>query len=83
MEAPILAARLATGTIGIQPLPSLTMHLATTRGTNALLEENGADVTLFITNGFEDLLLIGDQKRPDLFALNVQNRPPHSQGRRC
>ena len=52
------------------------MHLATTRGTNALLEENGADVTLFITNGFEDLLLIGDQKRPDLFALNVQKPTP-------
>ena len=76
MEAPILAARLATGTIASKPLPSLNMHLATTRGTNALLEENGADVTLFITNGFEDLLLIGDQKRPDLFALNVQKPPP-------
>ena len=76
MEAPILAARLATGTIASKPLPSLTMHLATTRGTNALLEENGADVTLFITNGFEDLLLIGDQKRPDLFALNVQKPTP-------
>ena len=76
MEAPILAARLATGTVASEPLPPLTMHLATTRGTNALLEEKGAEVTLFITTGFEDLLLIGDQKRPDLFALNVQKPAP-------
>ena len=75
-EAPVLAARLATGTTGSNSLPPLTMHLATTRGTNALLEEKGAQVTLFITHGFEDLLVIGDQKRPDLFALNVQKPPP-------
>ena len=54
----------------------MVMHLATTRGTNALLEEKGAEVTLFITRGFEDLLVIGDQKRPDLFALNVQKQAP-------
>ncbi|MAE31911.1 MAG: 5-oxoprolinase, partial [Verrucomicrobiales bacterium] len=76
MEAPILAARLATGTVASEPLPPLTMHLATTRGTNALLEEKGAKVTLFITQGFEDLLIIGDQKRPDLFALNIQKPAP-------
>ena len=76
IESPILAARLATGTNAAEPLPPLTMHLATTRGTNALLEEKGADVTLFITKGFEDLLHIGDQKRPDLFALNVQKPAP-------
>lgn len=76
VEPPILAARLAIGTLAHEPLPSLTMHLATTRGTNALLEEKGANVTLFITKGFEDLLIIGDQKRPDLFALNVHKPPP-------
>ncbi len=76
VEAPILAARIATGTPAAQALPPMVMHLATTRGTNALLEEKGADVTLFITRGFEDLLVIGDQKRPDLFALNVQKPAP-------
>ncbi|MEC7882221.1 MAG: 5-oxoprolinase, partial [Verrucomicrobiota bacterium] len=49
LEAPILAARLATSSPPNKPLPPLTMHLATTKGTNALLEEKGADVTLFIT----------------------------------
>ena len=76
VEPPILAARIATGTLAGQPLPPMLMHLATTRGTNALLEEKGADVTLFITQGFEDLLLIGNQKRPDLFAFNVQKPTP-------
>ena len=76
VEAPILAARIATGTPADQSLPPMVMHLATTRGTNALLEEKGAEVTLFITRGFEDLLVIGDQKRPDLFALNVQKQGP-------
>ena len=76
VEAPILAARIATGTPAGQALPPMVMHLATTRGTNALLEEKGAEVTLFITRGFEDLLVIGDQKRSDLFALNVQKQAP-------
>ncbi len=76
VEPPIHAAQIATGTSSNQSLPPILMHLATTRGTNALLEEKGADVTLFITQGIEDLLIIGDQKRPDLFALNVQKTPP-------
>ena len=73
VEAPILAARIATDTPTGHALPPMLMHLATTRGTNALLEQNGAEVTLFITRGFEDLLLIGDQKRSDLFALNIRS----------
>ena len=76
VETPILAARIATGTPAGQPLPPMVMQLATTRSTNALLEEKGADVTLFITRGYEDLLVIGDQKRPDLFALNVEKPAP-------
>ena len=76
IEAPILAAHLSTGTLPNETLPPLTMNLATTRGTNALLEEKGADVTLFITKGFEDLLLIGDQKRSNLFDVNVKKTVP-------
>jgi len=74
-EAPILAARLVTGTRLGQPLPPLAMRLATTRGTNALLERRGAPTALFVTRGFGDLLRIGTQQRPDLFALDVR-RPP-------
>src|SRR5947209_5740066 len=63
-EAPLLAARLVTGT---SQLPPIAMRLATTRGTNALLERKGARTALFITRGFADLLAIGTQQRPALF----------------
>jgi 5-oxoprolinase (ATP-hydrolysing) len=75
-EAPILAARLLTATPLDQPLPPLKMRLGSTRGTNALLERKGARTALLITAGFEDLLLIGNQQRPDLFALHVQRPAP-------
>ena len=54
----------------------MDLRLATTRGTNALLERRGARTAFFVTEGFEDLLTIGDQQRPDLFALAVEKRSP-------
>ncbi|MHC4220340.1 MAG: hydantoinase/oxoprolinase family protein, partial [Planctomycetota bacterium] len=76
VEAPILAARMVTGAGPDAALPEIEMRLATTRGTNALLERRGAPVALFVTKGFGDLLLIGDQQRPDLFALRIVRPPP-------
>ena len=52
------------------------IRMGTTVATNALLERRGAQVGLVITTGFEDALLIGDQSRPDLFALSVERTPP-------
>jgi len=75
-EAPVLAARLLTGTPGPRPLPVEALRLGTTLGTNALLERRGARVALFITRGFADVLRIGDQQRPDLFALEVRTPEP-------
>lgn len=75
-EAPVLAARLATGTPPDGDLPPLVLRLATTLGTNALLERRGARCALFTTRGFGDLLVIGTQQRPDLFALAPQRPPP-------
>lgn len=75
-SAVILASRLLTGTPAQQPLPAIAMRLATTRGTNALLQRSGAATALFVTEGFEDLLEISDQQRPDLFALNIIKRLP-------
>lgn len=71
-EAPILAARIVTGTPLTQALPPLMMRLGSTKGTNALLEHKGAKLALLITEGFTDLLAIGTQQRPDLFALDIQ-----------
>ncbi|HEY2737416.1 MAG TPA: hydantoinase/oxoprolinase family protein, partial [Thermoanaerobaculia bacterium] len=75
-EAPVLAARLITGTGLRAPLPAMAMRVATTRGTNALLERKGAATALFITRGFADLLRIGTQQRPDLFALDIEKPEP-------
>ena len=75
-EAPIVAARLATQTRFQSPLPKIEMRLATTKGTNALLERKGEKTAFFVTKGFRDLLLIGNQQRPNLFDLNIQSPPP-------
>ncbi len=75
-EAPLLAARLITSTALREALPPVAMRLATTRGTNALLERNGARLLHVTTRGFEDLLKIGDQRRPELFALHIKPREP-------
>ncbi len=71
VEAPVLAAHLVTRTPLNGTLPSMQLRLATTRGTNALLERSGPPTALFITAGFADLLHIGTQQRPELFALNI------------
>ena len=75
-EAPTLAARMVTGTPAGAPLPRMEMRLGTTRATNALLERRGGRVALFVTRGFGDLLSIGDQSRPDLFALRIERPAP-------
>ncbi len=48
------------------------VKMGTTVATNALLERKGERVLLLITEGFADLLRIGTQARPDLFALNIR-----------
>ncbi len=75
-EAPVLGARLLTGTPLDRPFPPMDFRLATTRGTNALLERKGADVALFITRGFADLPILRDQRRADLFALKHERPAP-------
>ena len=48
------------------------VKMGTTVATNALLERKGEPTVLLITRGFRDLLRIGYQNRPDLFALDIQ-----------
>ena len=43
--------------------------MGTTVATNALLERKGERMALLITQGFRDLLHIGNQARPDIFDL--------------
>lgn len=42
--------------------------------TNALLERQGERTALVVTQGFSDLLLIGNQTRPRIFDLDI-HRP--------
>lgn len=75
-EAPVLCARLITQTCLDQPLPEMEIRLGSTKGTNALLEYKGARTAMLVTRGFKDLLAIGNQQRPDIFAREVVKPQP-------
>jgi N-methylhydantoinase A len=47
-----------------------------TVATNAILERKGAKVALITTKGFRDILALGRQNRPDLYALHPTLPPP-------
>ncbi len=71
----VLAALVeAIATLGPRPIDRLTY--GTTVATNAMLERRGARTALVTTAGFEDLLEIGRQARPDLYDLEPQKIPP-------
>src|SRR5438034_2824645 len=48
----------------------------TTVGTNALLQRCGARIALVTTAGFEDVIEIGRQARPELYNLNAVKPSP-------
>lgn len=56
--------------------PGTRVRHGSTVATNALLERKGARVAFVTTAGFEDLLAIGRQDRPDLYALRPRRTPP-------
>ena len=75
----VAALREVLGLAAGQPLPEgliAEVRLGTTVATNALLEHRGAPVLLLINRGFADLLEIGDQHRPDIFALRIEKPRP-------
>ncbi len=76
IESPVLATRILLGVPLGNRLPKLDVRLGTTRGTNALLTRTGAATALLITKGFGDAIAIGEQDRPDLFALSIRKSPP-------
>ena len=74
-DAGIEGIRRVLGLAPTEPLPEdriASIHMGTTVATNALLERKGAPTGLLITAGFRDLLEIGTQDRPELFALAVR-----------
>lgn len=74
-EAPVAVARILTGTPAGEMLPPVDFRVATTRGTNALLERKGAPVFFVVSSGFANLLEIRDQRRELLFSLDQPHRP--------
>ena len=56
-------------------LERLEVVHGTTVGTNALLQRRGARIALVTTHGFEDVLAIGRQARPELYNLNAIKAP--------
>lgn len=75
-EAPVLGARLITQTGLKEAFPPIQIRIGSTKGTNALLEMKGAKTAFLVTKGFKDLLVIGNQSRPDIFALNIVRPEP-------
>ena len=71
-EDPSLAIKQGLERIGA----SAEVVHGTTVGTNALLQRRGARTALITTRGFEDVLVIGRQARPELYNLNAVKPPP-------
>lgn len=55
---------------------ALEITHGSTVATNAVLERKGARVALLTTAGFEDVLRIGRQTRPELYNFNVRRAAP-------
>ena len=78
-DAAVEAMRRVLGAAHGEPFPAARVRaikMGTTVATNALLERAGAKTLLVVTQGFADALVIGDQSRPDLFALDIVRQGP-------
>ena len=77
-DAAVFGIRQCLGLNVQDPIPAGlidSVRMGTTVATNALLERKGEPTLLLITQGFADAIRIGDQRRPDIFALAIK-RPP-------
>ncbi len=78
-DAAVEAMRRILGVAPGVPFPAdrvQAIKMGTTVATNALLERQGTKTLFVTTAGFADALTIGDQSRPDLFALNIAKPEP-------
>jgi 5-oxoprolinase (ATP-hydrolysing) len=75
-HAPIEGIRALLGLRPEDPLPPSEVRMGTTLATNALLERGGFPCVLVTNAGLGDLVKIGDQTRPDLFALAISKPEP-------
>jgi len=73
-DAPERAVGLGLDRLGVRS--GIPVRHGSTVATNALLERKGARVVLLTTGGFEDLLEIGRQDRPEIYARLPRRVPP-------
>ncbi len=74
-DAALAGIRRFLGVAEGEPIPAdkvAAVKMGTTVATNALLERKGDRTVLAVTKGFADLLAIGTQNRPDLFARAIR-----------
>ncbi|MDO9472884.1 MAG: hydantoinase/oxoprolinase family protein, partial [Caulobacter sp.] len=79
VDAAVEAMRRLLGVLPGDRFPAervAAIKMGTTVATNALLERKGARTLLVVTRGFGDSILIGDQSRPELFALDILRPEP-------
>ncbi len=74
--APVIGIRALLGVGPESPIPPAEVRMGTTLATNALLERGGCPCVLIANRGLGDLGQIGDQTRPDLFALAIEKPEP-------
>jgi len=53
-----------------------SVRMGTTVATNALLERKGERTTFVTTEGLKDILIIGNQSRPQIFDLRIERPEP-------
>ncbi len=75
-QAPLQGIRALLGLGAGDPIPPSEVRMGTTLATNALLERSGCRCVLVADEGLGDLIRIGDQTRPELFALDIEKPEP-------
>ncbi|MGA1848744.1 MAG: hydantoinase B/oxoprolinase family protein [Thermoplasmatota archaeon] len=74
-DASVQGIREILGLVPEEHVPLEKIHsirMGTTVGTNALLERKGERCALIVNEGYSDILRIGYQNRPDIFALKIE-----------
>lgn len=77
------AEAMLAGLRALRVAPDARISHGTTVATNAILERKGVRAAFLTTRGFRDLLHIGRQNRPELYALQPQLPPPLIPRERC
>ena len=75
-QAPLQGIRKLLGLEADEPIPPVEVRMGTTLATNALLERGGCKTVLIADEGLGELSWIGDQTRPELFALAIEKPEP-------